>query len=352
MIAGKRHGDITTRVANDIKYQRRLALGLEKPPSFITPPPTLVTPEVERRRALEGGIVIVGRPTFKEYMAGLRRGWTENLQRVDPEEQLAIELRDDGRFDEPESEDNSFGGGIEGEPIPTPSRLPVTLSSPSMPMQTPAQPSSAGNEGGADIPPPEHIPPQPPLLLAPFFNRVGLIQIPLMVWDFFNERYRVRSGAEAAYRLIMCETRPFIGPQAESASQFVSSDKATSPSNPQVASDLAFDIDCESYYKSSTASIPSDIQKARDSFYKELPAKLATARALAFRDREPTSDEIAKPPPTEVELRAERLKKELRWRGDEKGWDIVRPDSPVQWDQRMEDALKVFVDSSQHDPSK
>jgi import inner membrane translocase subunit TIM54 len=141
-----------------------------------------------------------------------------------------------------------------------------------------------------------------------------------MIWDFFNERHKVRAGAEAAYRLVSRAVRPLE------------------------RADLGFDASAEGYYKSSTAAIPTDVQKARTDYYKGLPEKLTTARTLARGEREPTKLEIEAPPPTEVELRAERLKKETRWRADEHGWESVRPDAPVEWDDRWEGALTVFVD--------
>ncbi|KAH9997576.1 inner membrane protein import complex subunit Tim54-domain-containing protein [Russula vinacea] len=257
IIAGKRHGDLAIRVANDIKTERRVALGLDPP--LVSAPSLLARgmAEAKRRRLLEGGTVIVGRPAFKEYMAGLRRGWTESIERFDEDEQLSRELESDGHFDEPEV---SPGSG-------------------------------------------------PHLTL-----------VPLMIWDFFNERHKVRAGAEAAYRLVSCAVRPFE------------------------RTDLEFDASAEGYYKSSTAAIPTDVQNARTEYYKNLPEKLATARALARREREPTKLEIEAPPPTEVELRAERLKKETRWRAEERGWELVRPDRPVEWDDRWEGGLEVFVD--------
>jgi import inner membrane translocase subunit TIM54 len=141
-----------------------------------------------------------------------------------------------------------------------------------------------------------------------------------MIWEFFNERHKVRAGAEAAYELVSRTMRPFE------------------------RTDLDFDASAETYYKSSTATFPTEVKKVREEYYKALPEKLATARALARREREPTKLEIEAPPPTEVELRAETLKKETRWRRDERGWELVRPDTPVEWDDRWEGALEVFVD--------
>ncbi|KAJ3006807.1 hypothetical protein NUW54_g3797 [Trametes sanguinea] len=58
----------------------------------------------------------------------------------------------------------------------------------------------------------------------------------------------------------------------------------------------------------------------------------------------PPSSPLRHPPPTEVELRAERLKKELRWTADEEGWSIIRPDKDVEWDERFRNKLRVYID--------
>ena len=332
VIAGKRHGDLATRVTNDIKTERRVSLGLDAPQQSLLTPSIKGTLDARRRRALDGGTVIVGRATFKEYMVGLRRGWTESLELVDKDEQLSKELESDGHFDEPEASPDLSSSSpsdlTDGEPLPTPSRLPPSRAAPGLfpPLSTvrvssPSAPATQTRDAGADVPPPMLIPPQPPLLLVPFVNLVGIKLVPLMIWDFFNERQKVRAGAEAAYKLVSRATRPL--------------DRAT---------DADFDVSAETYYKSSTATIPADVQKARAEYYKTLPEKLATARALSRGEREPTKLEIEAPPPTEVELRAERLKKETRWRADERGWELVSPNTPVEWDERWEGALEVFVD--------
>jgi import inner membrane translocase subunit TIM54 len=265
-------------------------------------------------------------------MAGLRRGWTDSLELVDKDEELSRELESDGHFDEPEAASpdlsSSSSDFADGEPLPTPSRLPPSRAVPGLfPHLSGVRPSSASasashtRDAGADVPPPTQIPPQPPLLLVPFVNLVGIKLVPLMVWDFFNERQKVRAGAEAAYKLVERATRPL-----------------------ERDADVDFDVSAEAYYKSSTTAFPAEMQKARAEYYKTLPEKLATARALARGEREPTKLEIEAPPPTEVELRAERLKKETRWRADKRGWESVSPDTPIEWDERWEGALEVFVD--------
>ncbi|KAI0345304.1 hypothetical protein BDW22DRAFT_1390805 [Trametopsis cervina] len=355
MIIGRRHGDLAERIANDVKKRRRIDAGIEPPPPNIM---NLQTSSLEarRKRELEGGVVLVGRPAFKEFMAGLKRGWTESLETVDKEEQLAKVLESDGRFDEPEPEHPSLTYD-DDEPIPTPSKLspskPFSPFSPSF-HQNAAPPKAPADS--ASIPshlntPPTSLPPQPPILLVSFLNHIGLTYIPHMIWDFFNERQKVRAGAEDAYRIIVGETRPMTGP-TEHVSAFVgdiASDAEPTPSQAYqtdlaAPTDLDFDRDVEGYYKKSAVkSFLADIQKAREEYYKGLATKLETARALSRGTREPTKEEQNYPPPTEVELRAERMKKELRWRGDEKGWEIVRPESPTAWDSRFNGVLNVFT---------
>ncbi|KAJ7217179.1 inner membrane protein import complex subunit Tim54-domain-containing protein [Mycena pura] len=309
MIGGKRLGDIANRVADDIKAQRRLDAGLDSRPEVYQQLPTYSTPAEERQHELDGGIVIIGRPTFKEFMSGLTRGWTEPLDKVDRDEMLAQELEKDGRFDE---EDQGW----------PPASEPLTVQ-----VETIRPP----------LPP---VPPLPALLLVPFIDLVGFTKIPLMIWHFFNHRHDVRAGADAAYKLVMGHTRPFSSPPDAPDPLF--SDITTSTSEP--SSDLDFDKECENYFKNSVYKIPSENAKAREKYYAELKTKLETARALARGAREPTKDEVHNPPPTEVELRAERMNKEKRWRGDLKGWQIIAPDSKVAWDSRFRDALRVYVD--------
>lgn len=314
MIGGKRLGDIANRVADDIKSQRRLEAGLDARPEVYKQLPTYQTPLEERLSQNQGGIAIIGRPTFKEFMTGLKRGWTEPLEKVDRDEILAQELENDGRFDEEDDlerpEPKPFEPLIEPPSVsPTPSSLP-------------------------------QIPPLPPLLLVPFTDILGFTKIPLMIWHFFNQRNDVRTGAEAGYKLVLGQTRPFAAPSNTSEPLF--SDITSSSGEP--TSDPDFDKECETHFRKSLLKLPAENAKAREKYYAELKTKLETARALARGTREPTKDEAQNPPPTEVELRAERMKKEKRWRGDLEGWQIIAPATKVAWDSRFRDALSVYVD--------
>ena len=305
------------------------------------PLPTNRSPEEKRLHELEGGVVVIGRHTFKEFMTGLRRGWTDSLEKVDEEESLARELQDDDSFDDSEEPLHDFEPARE---------KPSFLSPENSPVYSPLKEihplvGSHLHAESSPIPlsinsPPEKIPAQPPILLVPFTNFIGFTQIPLMIWDFFNHRQKVQAGAEAAYKLIMKCTRPFVGPSPTVHDNAM----FPPPSSSIEQGDLNFDREVESYYKSSLSSTVQDIESARTKYYKELPAKLKVARDLERGIRIPTKDELNYPPPTEVELRAERLRWELRWRRDVEGWEIVRPDSEVAWDERFNNALSVFVD--------
>ncbi|KIJ44321.1 hypothetical protein M422DRAFT_30466 [Sphaerobolus stellatus SS14] len=340
MVGGKRHGEIAEKVCAEVKKKRRIELGLEAPPAILPLNIPGQSPQEKRKRELEGAIVIIGRQTFKEFMDGLKRGWTEPPFKVDKEDLLAQELQSDGVFDEIELE-----GSEPKEAKPT--TPPFTPSLPGgqpfgSPFPSPLN-TAQGQQPSKDQPlqddrrlttPPSSIPVYPPLLLVRFTNLVGLRLVPGMIWEFFHRREDVKNGAEAAYRLITAQPRPIRGPTT--FFEDLPDKVETSPS-----SDLSFDLKAESYYKSSL-SIPSDVEKGRNSYYEALRPKIVIARELARSEREPTKDEINYPPPTEVELRAERMKKELRWRGDLAGWEIVKPDAPVAWDPRFEGALSVY----------
>ncbi|KZT39243.1 hypothetical protein SISSUDRAFT_1020454 [Sistotremastrum suecicum HHB10207 ss-3] len=306
IVNGKRHGALTEIVANRIKMQRRREAGLEPPqPGDIIPVPGLKTAEARKAHMLKGGNIIMGRTTLKEYLEGLHQGWTEPLKIVEKEQELARLLADDGVFDEPDSAPSS-------SPTSPPIFHPLQIDFSSR-HTAPPPPDDA-------TPPPQTIPPQPPLLLVPFVNHIGLAQIPHMLYEFFNRRKDVKKGAQVAMLLINPRTRPFQ------------------------ESDLEWDKEAESYYKSSTEKLPTEIEEARKSFYKALPEKLALARALANREREPTKAELAHPPPSDMDLRVERLQKEVRWRDNIVGWNIVKPDAPASWDDRFRDSLSVIVD--------
>lgn len=352
LVSGKRHGDIARSVAEEVRLRRRQDLGLDQEPEMFKALPTYRPLPERRKRELEGGIVIVGRPTFKEFMAGLKHGWSAGLESVDKDEELARILEADSHFDEVYEDPVGLSSVEDASSSPSSNELQkLALAFPSpqnsplfsplqiRPSSTPTVPVVQSNPQFHA--PPSVIPPQPPLLLLPFLDYIGFRQIPLMIWDFFNQRHKVRSGAEAGYKVVMCASRPLQAPEVSEITIKM----------PPARGDLDFDGEVETYYNKSAHSIPDDIEKARQGYYAALPKKLATARELARGIREPTKEEINNPPPTEVELRAERLKKEQRWRSDVAGWDILNPSHDVDWDERFRGTLRIFVDPPKGDDS-
>ncbi|KAJ3508987.1 hypothetical protein NMY22_g16441 [Coprinellus aureogranulatus] len=332
MYSGKKLGDITKRVAEDVRLRRRLDAGIDEDPIQKKVLPTYKSPEERRKRELEGGIVLIGRPTFKEFMAGLKAGWSGGLEKVDEEEMLARELEEDSHFDEVDDDAPAASEKSSYSPIFT-----MTSQASQKKLPTPENTTS-------DVTPPKSIPQLPPLLLVNFSNRIGFTQIPFMIWDWFNKRKDVKSGAEAAYSLVLANTRPFRAPavvDSEPSQQPLSQSNPEGSTRPSLG-DLDFDLDKERLFKKSLYKIPEEVEQARKEYYEKLPARLATARALSRGSRAWTKEEMENPPPTEVELRAERMKRELEWRYNVAGWNRVKAGTPVEWDERFRDALRVF----------
>lgn len=332
---GNEYGALARLISNEIRDQRRIELGLDPPPSELTPPGPPRPADWKQQREMAGGTIVIGRHTLKEYMSGLSRGWTRPLEKEDEDTVVARELENDGHFDEPattletvmEEADPSLSDPTFST---TPSKPPQLIYSPmQLKMPTPSKPSPPPQ--AAPIPPelnapPSEIPLQPPLTLVPYTSLLGFLNIPFMIVGYFNKRKDVLMGAEAAYRAIVNQTRPFEGP------------------SPDSKGDLSFDAHAEVNYRKDFNNIPKNVTSARKSYYDALPKKLEIARALARNEREPTKDEKKYPPPTEVELRAERLKKEKRWRNELDGFEILNREVGVAWDERMRDALTVTVD--------
>ena len=327
------YGSVARQIHAAVLKKRRQSLGLEQTPLPMNFPGAL-DPKVLERRELEGGVVLVGRASLKEYMEGLRRGWEGGVNEWHWEKEVEGRLVGDGVFDPPESSEEVMKE--EGVPAssdqptvasPIPSRF-TSFSRPPLSTSPPPFPSSPSPS--PTIPshlhiPPSPLPPQPPILLLPFTNHLGFRQFPLMIRDFFTERHRVRSGANAALALIESHTRPFT------------------------SSDKDFDRQAEGYYTKAFDEMSARIATARKEYYANLAPRLEAARALASGERELSDAEkkSGREAVTEESLREERRKKELRWFGNEDGREIVRRESEVRWDERWEGWLRVY-DLSEH----
>jgi import inner membrane translocase subunit TIM54 len=366
LVSSPQYGSLTRHLqAKIIKARRRSLsrqLGIEDGPMALEPPeiafasgtPGQLSPEEKAQREVEGGVIIVGRNTLKEYMEGLRRGWMCGVAKYDREAQVKALVEADGLFDLPPAPETLDTQPVEPvAPVadaqtPPPAQKPLGLGA--LPfMNKPAltsplpQPSAPTVDPETLIPesahiPPTHLPTQPPMLLLPWMNHLGFKQVPWMFIGLFNEREKYREGGEAAMKLIFGGQRAFQGASSEMAADIPAESMASTAST-----DLDFDLEVEDFYKKSFNDTPNRIAKLRETYYSTLQTRLETARELASGSRERTKDEIAKPPMTEEELKAERLKKELRWRNEEEGYEIIKKGSGVAWDARWKGWLKVYT---------
>jgi import inner membrane translocase subunit TIM54 len=328
MINGNHYGALAGKVADDIKKKRREALGLEPSHDEILSRYGNLSgdrsPAAKTRRELQGGTVIVGRHSLKEYMAGLKRGWSEPLTQKDSEEELASSLSDD-IFDEPSTPATNSESQTDAIFRPTSPLLPQPTQNSNSPhslfgpiRQSPTP--KVASFAMSDVPP-VVIPPQAPLGLVPFTTHLGFWQVPYMIYDFFTQRHRVLSGCQAGYAIVMAQIRPMT------------------------RADLDFDIQSEDYIKAAWKKLPNRIEDAKKEYYKDLKKNIKVARELAYGEREPTRAEKSHPPKTEVELRAQRLKKELKWMDDLEGWQILNGD--VTWDDKFDGVLQIFDQGAQ-----
>ncbi|KAJ9111697.1 hypothetical protein QFC19_001057 [Naganishia cerealis] len=368
LVSSPQHGSLTRHLQAKIIKARRRALSkqlgldattpLEEPePWFLAGTPGQLTPEQKEKREVEGGVVIIGRHTLKEYMEGLRRGWMCGVGKFDREKQVEALVSADGFFDLPEPlvEEAPIAAPVAEPEVPQAPATPqpqkplglggLPLLNKPTPTAAPNAPAKPAIDPETLIPesahaPPTTLPPQPTMLLLPWMNHLGVKQVPWMLWDMFNERSKYRAGGEAAMKLIFGGVRDFEGREMDVAIQHDSAAEGSV----HAVTDLDFDIDVEEYYKKSFNDVPSRIQKLRDAYYASLRDRLQAARDLAAGVREPTKDEVAKPPLKEEELKAERLKKEIRWRNEEEGYEIVKKGTPVTWMDRWSGWLKVYTE--------
>ncbi|KAG6376317.1 mitochondrial import inner membrane translocase subunit Tim54 [Boletus reticuloceps] len=79
IVATRHSGDLAERVASTVIKDRRRAIGLDQSIALPLVLPNQPTQEQKHVQELEGGIILVGRHTFKEYMTGLNEagvgGW-------------------------------------------------------------------------------------------------------------------------------------------------------------------------------------------------------------------------------------------------------------------------------------
>lgn len=324
------HGSITRQVHAAILLQRRQALGLA-PTAMPLSLPGVLDPAEVKRREVESGVVLVGRASMKEYLEGLRRGWEGGVDEWEWEKEVEKTLAHDGVFDEPKNVADAAIDAIDAidtavvdsnvETATTATAAAPKSSFAFLSRPSPPAPGTPAPVTPAHLhPPPSPLPPTPPVLLLPFTNHLGFLQLPYMILDFFNERAKVRQGAQSALALIE-------GPVTD-----MHSDDAGH-----------WDEKSESWYNKTARQLPDRLQKARTEYYESIKSRIDLARAYENGDREMTDEEKKANKVERIQdIEAERLKKELRWRGSEEGWEIVKPETPATWRDNWEGWLKMY----------
>ncbi|PWN46483.1 hypothetical protein IE53DRAFT_322889, partial [Violaceomyces palustris] len=336
---GVKQGGLARRIEDDIQQRRRKLLGLEpwkeSDPNLPASPFSL-SPQQELERELEGGVILLGRPAFKEWAWGMKKGWGTRLrlEKRDRDQELASVLAEDGAFDEVEEEggeekEKGFGAsGIVSSMFGRGDKLGGGGGEQERDAKLPA---------GMDarmLEPPSSIPAQPPLCFVDFTNLVGWRNIPRRMVRFFNRRQDVRSGAELGLAIA-------FGTK-ETAREFQVSEDV--PSSPPQGGDLDWGLESEAFYPPWVSKQREEIEKSRKRYYEDLKTRLKDTRDLTRGLREPSRLEKNDMPKTESELREERFRREKEWRGDEMGHEIVKPEAAVEWDPRWKGSLRVFVE--------
>lgn len=405
ILNGRRHGGLGRELQQRIYARRRQLLGLEpwgcevstagSGPVLPTSPDAVaaqtaamqafaLSPQQQLQRELDGAVVVLGRPAYKEYMWSLREGWSRELppQRQDLDEPLANRLSDDGRFDEVPEEGASrmdtevkaapstsgstsasssdlrpdeeldeierrnraleaSADADEGAPLPASSRGPM----PNLMSSSASGPSSSRGSFKPAAPkvdptllaPPQQIPAQPPLLFVDYVNLAGWRQIPKRMVGFFYHRERMRQGGEYGLQIALCDkstAREFDAPVDHALGRV--------RDEPPQGGDLDWGLQGEGVYPPRFHKILKRVEDEKESYYKELPRRLRDTRTLVRGQREPSRVEKNDPPKTEGELREERFKREKDWQSDEMGYAMLRTDEGVAWSEAFRGALRVL----------
>lgn len=374
---GTRYGGLARELRERIFSRRRQLLGLEAwgtPPSTSSisqPDPLLqgvtpfsLQPQEQLERELNGAVVLVGRPAYKEWAWGLKAGWTSTLppSRQDLDEGLARELSEDSVFDEAEEitqPESALGqddiAEADGAGAPLPSRLPsssLQSYNPAFQMgnstrSSQARPSKSSEETGPKVDPkvlepPSQIPAQPPLCFVDFTILTGIKHVPRKIYGFFNEREKVRHGAQAALTIALGDKM-----NAREFEFDTTGDGTISSKTPPQGGDLDWGLGSESFYHKRFYKTVADVDSARKSFYENLPKRLSDTRSYVRGQRELTVTEKNDPPKSEGKLREERFEREKEWRNLVMGYQILKRESGVEWDPAFRGSLRVLVDRSE-----
>ncbi|KAL7413900.1 inner membrane protein import complex subunit Tim54-domain-containing protein [Mrakia frigida] len=317
--------------------------------SLSAPPPramhTLLTPEEKRTQDLEGGIILVGRASLKEYMEGLRQGWREQPK----DESKWLNELDDSIFDDPAKKDLPAAPTQEELVATEPkvnlfplTHLPPSKMAPSSSPPTEPAPAPAP----VQLPPtPSTLPAHPPLLLIPYHPNLGFTSIPRSIYQWFNTTAQVKLGGEAALAFIL--NQPSIEHDLTEApsTPFTPSTEVRLEGESLRQGGGLVDWDLEvgegRCMPKNFEKVPEQVEERMKAYYKALEGRVA--KAWEIRNGRPYTDaELKHTPPTLDELKEERIKRERRARKDLEGYRILRKGSGVAWDEALEGRFGVW----------
>ncbi|CED84375.1 Mitochondrial import inner membrane translocase subunit Tim54 [Phaffia rhodozyma] len=293
--------------------------------------PTQLSPEQLIQRELDGGVMIIGRHTLKEYLDGLKKGWFEDR----PDESW-IDKLDRSIYEDPALKDQEGSSSSLPEVPEASSKPPSSLFSPLGPPRS-TSPIAVQTPTSAELPPlqpaPSMLPPLPPTILIPYHPELGFSSIPRSILSFFNTRADVKMGAEAAMAFILQEpSRDFQGPTNE----LVELGK-------EQGGDLDFDLeDGEWRVPGNFEKTPKQVEERMKTYYEGLPPKLKAVWELRKGTREPTDAEQRHPPFSLEEYLEGQIKRERRAKGDLAGYELLKKNSPLTWDDRFNAKWKVW----------
>lgn len=175
------------------------------------------------QHAQEGGIVLIGRSSMKEYLWALKEAWTTplDLQReqkiaetdveVVEDEELKRFVKDEGLFAPPAESTGSSASPAHPALGSAFRDTYAAISKSTGPIFEPNEEQDASTKPMLE---PSEIPQQPPLLLVPFSHPLGSIRFwPQRLYHhLFGERHKAEAGAKAALDLVHARTRPFEPP--------------------------------------------------------------------------------------------------------------------------------------------
>lgn len=392
---GTSPGALGRKISEEIRDRRIIEAAREKDgiqPSILKPGMPGYREWYAEREKLNGGTLILGRTTLKEYLWGLEDGYKRPIpiDELDDDERFAKQLEEQGIFDLPESSESIHSDpddrrtppglrSIQQESQDHPDHLDPTFPTTtaltgderskksssflnifSSPLHSSlastshtTYPTGPSDRATGKTLAPVAIPSQPPILLVPFDHPIGIRWWPLKIYRFFNRRHQVRMGAEAAMSLIESQTRPIEGPIDLNGINELSrglndQDYQTEPEL-EIRLTGSKDLDflapqADRHLRRSYQKVAKNVLEERRLYRDRLKERLSRARSI--EDQPSSFDPPSSPSDddrlNESQLRQEAFQKEKRWQDLLHAWSIVRRGSGVCWDPEMSQALKIF----------